>query len=98
MDADLDARRRLVTSFLRRCRGWGSEREIPATLERLRADPTPKDAARLHQWTTWVAFLDHALGELERGELDRWLSDGDGEPVASPSTPSDAVAAPKTAG
>jgi hypothetical protein len=97
MDADLDARRRLVAAFLRRCRAWGTEREIPITLERLRADPTPKDAARLHQWTTWVAFLDRALTEIDHGDLDHWLT-ADEAGSAPPTAPSSAVAAPDPAG
>lgn len=82
-DPDLEGRRRLVAAFLRRCRAWGTDREIPATLARLAADPAPPDAARLHQWTTWVAFLDHALRELDDGHLDAWLSDA-GDPAAAP--------------
>jgi hypothetical protein len=89
------ARRRLVAAFLGRCRAWGTEREIPATLERLRAAPTPGDAARLHQWTTWVSFLDHAVGELDRGELDAWLTPDEPAPMGDPPSP---VAGPGRAG
>ena len=62
-----------VHQFLERCRAWATEREIPKLMERLEASPTPDDAARLHQWTTWVAFLDHAVNELQEGTLDRWF-------------------------
>lgn len=68
-------RRRAVRDFLVRARAWGTDREIPTTLARLQEGPTPKDAARLHQWTTWVAFLDHALAELDRGQLDDWFTE-----------------------
>ncbi len=93
-DVDLERRRRLVTRFLQRCRAWGVEREIPRTLDRLREEAVPAHAARLHQWTTWVAFLDHALGELDRGDLDAWLAD----PDEALSAEDPAVAGPETAG
>lgn len=67
----------VVHDFLRRCRAWGTEREIPALLEALASDPSPAAAAKLHQWTTWVAFVDHALAELEDGSLDRWFDSAD---------------------
>jgi hypothetical protein len=69
-----------VHRFLVRCRAWGAEREVPRLLARLGASPTPapEDAAKLHAWTSWVAFVDHALGELESGKLDPWFIRGDG--------------------
>ncbi|HHO50868.1 MAG TPA: hypothetical protein ENK18_08325 [Deltaproteobacteria bacterium] len=67
----------VVHAFLHRCRAWGAEREIPALLEALQLDAGPEPAARLHQWATWVAFLDHALAELESGALDRWFESTD---------------------
>ena len=68
----------VARAFLLRCRAWGAEREIPKRLERLARDPTPEEAARLHAWTSWVAFVDHAVAELERGDLDDWFTDADG--------------------
>lgn len=66
----------VVYRFLVRCRAWGAEREVPARIARLQADPTPEQAARLHEWVAWVAFVDHALGELEDGSLDDWFTTG----------------------
>lgn len=68
----------IVHRFLERCRAWGAEREVPARIERVRNRPVPEEAAGLHAWTAWVAFVDHALRELESGELDHWLTDRDG--------------------
>ena len=65
-------------AFLARCRRWGAEREIPTRLERLREHPTPEEAAKLHAWTSWVAFVDRAMAELESGTLDHWFTDRDG--------------------
>ena len=62
-----------VHQFLERCRTWGTEREIPKLLARLAEHATPSDASRLHEWTTWVAFVDHAMAELESGTLDHWF-------------------------
>ncbi|MBX2797183.1 MAG: hypothetical protein KTR31_05930 [Myxococcales bacterium] len=64
-----------VHDFLERCRAWGTDRQIPELLERLQQAPSPTDAAKLHQWTTWVAFLDHALSELRDGTLDPWFDE-----------------------
>lgn len=72
-----------VHRFLLRCRAWGTDREIPKHLARLEGAPRLEDAARLHQWVTWVSFVDHALTELESGHLDPWFLDT--EP-ASPGT------------
>ena len=68
----------VARAFLLRCRAWGAEDEIPKRLQALAADPTPARAASLHAWTSWVAFVDHAVAELERGELDHWFTDADG--------------------
>lgn len=62
-----------VHRFLTRCRAWGTDLELPRRLERFRESPSPDAAAALHQWTSFVAFLDHALAELEGGELDSWF-------------------------
>jgi len=35
----------------------------------------PKLAAKLHQWLSFRAFLDHTLRELEDGTLDHWFDD-----------------------
>jgi hypothetical protein len=67
---------KVVHEFLRKCRDWATEREIPARIERLQADPTPEQAAKLHAWTSWVAFVDHATRELEDGTLDHWFTGG----------------------
>lgn len=68
----------VVHRFLVRCRAWGADREVPARLERVRNHPVPEEAAKLHAWVAWVAFVDHALRELESGKLDDWLVDRDG--------------------
>lgn len=85
----VDERKQVVLDFLARCRAWGAEREIPKLMGRLAADPTPADAAKLHQWTTWVQFVDHATGEVADGQLDDWFrpSGGPGYHDGSEGTP-----------
>ena len=63
--------------FLQRCRDWGRDKELPIRIERVRVNPTPDETARLHAWAAWVAFTEHALCELERGDLDHWFADTD---------------------
>ena len=59
--------------FVMKCREWALELEIPKIAQRFAADPSPDDAAKLHAWTSYVAFLDHTLRELEEGTLDGWF-------------------------
>lgn len=63
----------VVHRFLHRCRTWATDREIPERLARLAEDPTPERAAKLHAWTSYLAFTEHALAELESGTLDHWF-------------------------
>lgn len=76
---DLDPRDAVVVvhRFLERCRDWGRDKELPDRIERVRANPTPEEAARLHAWAAWVAFTEHALREVERGDLDHWFENAD---------------------
>jgi hypothetical protein len=68
----------VARAFLLRCRAWGADDEIPRRVAELGREPTPAQVARLHAWTSWVAFLDHAVTELEQGDLDHWFTDADG--------------------
>ena len=70
-----DEQKRVVLEFLARCRAWGAEREIPKLVGRLTDAASPADAAKLHQWTTWVEFVDHATQEVVSGDLDHWFGD-----------------------
>ena len=67
----------VVHRFLQRCRDWGRDTELPVRIERVRVHPTPDEAARLPTRAAWVAFTEHALCELERGDLDHWFADTD---------------------
>ncbi|MEN0065617.1 MAG: hypothetical protein AAGA48_25980 [Myxococcota bacterium] len=72
-----DDKKRVVRDFLVRCRAWGTDLEIPKLLGRLNEEANPGDAAKLHQWTSWVAFVDHAIHEVDHGELDDWFREGE---------------------
>lgn len=63
-----------VLDFLSRCEAWAEDRELPKHLARFQAAPLPEHAAKLHQWSTWLAFIHHAQDELRTGELDAWFT------------------------
>ena len=62
-----------VHRFLHQCRDWATEREIPKRADRVRAGAGAEEAAKLHAWVAYRDFLDHALRELEAGQLDAWF-------------------------
>ncbi len=64
-----------VDAFLARCETWATDTELPKLMARLADDPNPATAAKLHQWTTWAAFVAHARSELRDGTLDRWFTE-----------------------
>jgi hypothetical protein len=74
-EPDIDPRDAIATTyrFLARCRDYARDLEIPKRNERFQADPSPELAAKLHQWATWVAFVEHAMHEIEVGTLDGWF-------------------------
>jgi hypothetical protein len=67
-----------VHNFLTRCRAWALEREIPKYRELVEQTNDPAEAAKLHEWITYLRFTEHAIAELERGELDHWFTRSDG--------------------
>lgn len=69
-EADLLA----VHAFLQKARAYAQQRELTKRIERFRESPTPENAAKLHQWSTWIAFVEHALREIEEGTLDSWFT------------------------
>lgn len=64
---------RVVHAFLERCAAWATERELPKHLQRVTDNPLPEHAAKMHQWTTWLAFVRRAQQEIEEGRLDAWF-------------------------
>lgn len=63
----------IAHAFLQRCQDWALDKELPRLREALQSSNDPADAAKLHQWLTWLAFTSHALRELEDGTLDHWF-------------------------
>lgn len=72
-----------VHDFLQRCRQWAADVEIPKRLDRVAQGLEAAEAAKLHEWIAYLKFTEHALAELERGELDHWFT----APPSSPPTP-----------
>jgi hypothetical protein len=65
-----------VADFLKRC-----NRYAEGQLAKYRQDLTTADAAaalaiqdKIGHWTAYRAFNEHALGEIDRGELDDWFA------------------------
>lgn len=65
----------VVHDFLRRCRQWAAEKEIPKRLERVADGLQTEEAAKLHAWVAYLRFTEHALAELEAGKLDHWFQE-----------------------
>jgi hypothetical protein len=67
----------IVHRFVQRCREWALKREIPARSQRVAAEADATEAAKLHAWVAYAAFLEHTLRELEDGTLDHWFEGSD---------------------
>ena len=66
----------VVADFLTRC-----NRYAEGQLAKYRQDLTTADAAaalaiqdKIGHWTAYRAFNEHALAEIDRGELDDWFA------------------------
>jgi hypothetical protein len=74
----------IVHRFVTRCREWALKREIPARTQRVAASADATEAAKLHAWTAYAAFLTHTLEELEQGTLDHWFTGEHAPPQPPP--------------
>ena len=63
----------IAHDFLSRCRAWAVDVELPKRRQAVLDSDAPEAAAKLHQWLTWLAFVEHALHEIEDGTLDPWF-------------------------
>ena len=73
---DVAATKAVVADFLAKCNRYADDR-----LEHYRAQLAsagPSEALALQDkivhWAAYRAFNEHALGELERGDLDAWFA------------------------
>jgi hypothetical protein len=73
---DVAAKKAVIADFLAKCNRYAEGR-----LEHYRlqlASAAPSDALaiqdKIGHWTAYRAFNEHALGEIERGELDHWFA------------------------
>lgn len=72
---DLKKKKELVAQFLRKCNGYADQRlagyrEQAASLAGLDALII---ADKIHHWTTYKAFNEFTISELDSGELDDWF-------------------------
>ncbi len=80
---DIDERRRVVATYLRRCVTYSD-----ASIERKRA--RGEDETELARWQAFRDFTAYSAAEIESGALDSWLSDEDGDAPPPPSLESGA--------
>ena len=73
---DSAGKKAVVADFLTRC-----NRYAEGQLAKYRQDLTTADAAaalaiqdKIGHWTAYRAFNEHALAEIDRGELDDWFA------------------------
>ena len=65
---DLEARRKLVVSFLRKCVTYAND-SIERKTER------GDEEGEISRWTAYRDFTEHAVMEVSRGDLDSWLEE-----------------------
>ena len=65
---DLDERRSLVTSFLRKCVTYADD-----SIKRKRDRGDSEE--EIGKWETYRDFTEHAVMEVSNGELDEWLEE-----------------------
>ena len=64
---DLEEKRNLVVSFLRRCVSYAND-SIERKTER-------GEEEEISKWATYRDFTEHAVMEVSRGDLDAWLEE-----------------------
>lgn len=75
---DVAAKKAVVAEFLARCNAY-ADGQLQKYRARLAAAPAGEALAvqdEIGHWTAYRAFNEHALAELERGELDDWFTTG----------------------
>jgi len=65
---DLEERRSLVTSFLRKCVTYADD-----SIKRKRDRGDSEE--EIVKWQTYRDFTEHAVMEVSNGELDEWLEE-----------------------
>tara|TARA_B100000965_G_scaffold366869_1_gene352387 strand:- start:23512 stop:23712 length:201 start_codon:yes stop_codon:yes gene_type:complete len=64
---DLEEKRNLVVSFLRRCVSYAND-SIERKTER-------GEEEEISKWAAYRDFTEHAVMEVSRGDLDAWLEE-----------------------
>ncbi len=65
---DLEERRNLVVSFLRKCVTYAND-SIERKIER------GDEEEEISRWSAYRDFTEHAVMEVSRGDLDSWLEE-----------------------
>jgi hypothetical protein len=73
---EVAAKKAVVAEFLARCNAYadGQLQKYRQQLTATRASEALALQDKIGHWTAYRAFNEHALAELERGELDDWFT------------------------
>lgn len=66
-------RRRVVMDFLERCNQYADDKLVQYRTRLPMERDVAELALKMLQWSSYRAFNAHAIGEIERGELDHWF-------------------------
>jgi DNA-binding phage protein len=72
---DLREKKQLISSFLRSCNHYADEKlaEYRQRAARATGMESLELQDKISHWTTYKAFNEHTLAELESDVLDHWL-------------------------
>jgi hypothetical protein len=65
-EIDIESRKAIVCSWL--------EQNIEYSRTQVKRAVANRDGDKVRDWETWRSFSEHALGEVQSGMLDLWLS------------------------
>ena len=73
---NIAAKKAVVVDFLARCNRYADGRiqHYHAQLAAASARDALAIQDKIGHWTAYRAFNEHALGEIDRGELDEWFA------------------------
>lgn len=66
IEIDLKTRKAVVAAWL--------EQNIRYARAHVRKGVAAKDGDKVRDWETWRSFSEHALGEIQAGTLDLWMT------------------------
>lgn len=71
-------RRNIVVDFLMRCNEYADDKLLDYGARLPAERDVGELALKMLQWSSYKSFNAHAIGEIERGELDHWFGVAEG--------------------